>query len=419
VAELLALTKKIGCNRSVAKTTTTPATSSSVRTFLWAAAVSTVIALFVHGYLYSQHLALDVGQATKSVCDINETFSCSAVAASKFSTLFGIPVALWGFIANFGFLILLGLYPLTETGRESIARRNLLIVSGVIAAASIVMGGIAFTQMQQYCLFCMAAYVLSFLNFLFVWLANRKPAGTLMGAPAFHFKDLTPVLVVAAAGFLAGFVAHSSMQKSSGSQEMDLQAQGLVEEWKASPVRDVKVVDPLVKGASVETAKMTLVEFADFRCIHCKHAAPVIKAFAAAHPDVRVEFQPWPLDGECNSAINQSNGASCLLARVVWCAEKNKKTGWAAHDYIYDLPETYMSTAQIEGDYANMTRATQMSAAEMKACADSEEAKKVVRAQADAGSALQIQGTPSIYANKKQLSGGQSLPVLKRAYQSL
>lgn len=328
-------------------------------------------------------------------------------------------MALWGFVANFGFLVLLGIYPLTERGREQIARRNLLVVSGVIALASIVMGGIAFTQMSQYCLFCMAAYVLSFLNFFFMWAVNRKPEGNLLGAPVFKLKDFTPIVVIAIAGLLGVMVADSSMKKSSGSQELDSQARGLVEEWRSGVVRDIKVVDPLVKGASVETAKMTITEFADFRCIHCKHAAPVIKAFAAAHSDVRVEFQPWPLDGECNSAISQSNGVSCLLARVVWCSEKNKKTGWAAHDYLFEMNEPYMSTAQIEAAYPAMQSITQLTPAEMKTCADSDDAKKVVRSQADAGIALQIQGTPAIYANKKSLPGGQTLPVLKAAYNSL
>lgn len=388
------------------------------RTLLWGAAATTLIALFVHGYLYSQHLALDMGQATKSVCDINATFNCSAVAASKFSTLFGIPVALWGFMANFGLLVLLGLYPLTESGRQTIARKNLLLVSGVIAFASIAMGAIAFTQMSQYCLFCMAAYVLSFLTFGFLWFANRSE-GTSVSDRAYVPKDATPVIVIALAGLLGGFVAHSSMQKSSGSGELDLQAQQLVQEWQSGPERAIQTVDPLVKGPAADQAKMTLVEFADFRCIHCKHAAPVIKAFAAAHPDVRVEFQPWPLDGECNSAISQANGVSCLLARVVWCAEKNKKTGWATHDYLFEQPEPYMTTAQTEGAFPALQSATQMTPAELKACTDSDESKKAVRAQADAGTALQIQGTPAIYANKKQLPGGQSLPVLKRAYQSL
>ncbi len=388
------------------------------RTFLWASAVTTIIALFVHGYLYSQHLALDVGQASKSVCDINATFNCSAVAASKYSTLFGYPMALWGFMANFGFLVLLALYPLTETDRRPIARKNLLLVSGVIALASIAMALIAFTQMSQYCLFCIAAYILSFLTFGFVFAANRADAGSKFAGSAYGPKDLTPVAIVAAAGLLGVAVAHSSMTKSSGSADLDLQAKQLVQEWQTSPERQIQTVDPLVKGPDADKAKMTLVEFADFRCIHCKHAAPVVKAFAAAHPDVRVEFQPWPLDGECNSAISQANGASCLLARVVWCAEKNKKTGWATHDYIFDQ-DTYMTAAQIEGAFKDMQAVTQMTPAEMKACTDSDESKKIVRAQADAGTALQIQGTPSIYANKKQLPGGQTLPVLKRAYQSL
>ena len=98
----------------------------------------------VHGYLYSQHLDLKFGTMVgKSICDLNDTFSCSAVAASKYSEVFGIPIALLGFFANLAVLVLLAMWPFTEDEKRPIARRNLLIATGGIAAVSIVMGTIS------------------------------------------------------------------------------------------------------------------------------------------------------------------------------------------------------------------------------------------------------------------------------------
>ncbi|MES2856464.1 MAG: thioredoxin domain-containing protein [Bdellovibrionota bacterium] len=171
-------------------------------------------------------------------------------------------------------------------------------------------------------------------------------------------------------------------------------------------------------GASKENAKLTLVEFADFRCIHCKHAAPTIKAFLNAHPDVRLEFQTWALDGECNSKISSANGASCLLGRSVWCAEKQNQKGWAAHEYIFEQ-EMYPALESVKQALPAIAKAAGMTAEAMLACTDSEEAKAAVRAQADLGGTLNIQGTPAIFANGRLLPGGQVLQVLREAHGSV
>jgi protein-disulfide isomerase len=378
---------------------------------LWLAAVMAVLALFVHGYLYAQHLALQAGEVTKSLCDINEKFSCTAVSASKYAEILNVPVALWGLMANLAFLILILVLLFSDEDKKPAARRNLLITALAIFAGSVVMGSISVFLMAQFCLFCMTAYVLSILLLLFTWLYVRGESSPI------RFGDFKGLLVVAAICFIGAFVVNSSMAQGAADPQTQTILNGYVDEWKATPAKDFKLVDPIVKGP--ENAKMTIVEFADYRCIHCKHAAPVLHAFVAAHPDVRLEFQPWPLDGECNSSLNQSNGASCLLARSSWCAQKNKASGWAVHDYIYGLSEIYSSVDAVKADLGKIAEAAGMSEAEMRTCTDSDAAKTAVREQANVGTNLNIQGTPTIYVNKKLLSGGQSLPVLQRAYQTL
>lgn len=384
-------------------------------TYLWLAAIMATLALIVQGYLFIQHLALQSGEYTKSLCDINEKFDCSAVSASQYAVILGVPVALWGFMANIAFLVLLVVAWLSDDEKKPAARRNVLLTAFGIVIGSIVMGSISMFLLSKFCIFCLTAYVLSILLLTFVWLAFRGV--TLFSA--IKVKDFVPLLVTAAVVFVGAFIINSSAAQGNDVNSTANQAafSQFINDWQASPAKDFKLVDPLVMGP--DNAKMTITEFADFRCIHCKHAAPILHAFAASHPDVRLEFQPWPLDGECNSSLNQSNGASCLLARASWCAQKTKQAGWAVHNYIYGLSEIYPTADAVKADMPAIANAAGLSVDEMKTCTDSEAAKTAVREQANVGTNINLQGTPTIYVNKKLLSGGQSLPVLQKAYGTL
>ncbi len=384
-------------------------------TYLWLAAIMAFLALIVQGYLVLQHLALQSGEYTKSLCDINEKFDCSAVSASKYAVVFGVPVALWGFMANVAFLILLVVYWLADDDTKPAARRNVWLTGVGILLGSLVMGSISAFLLSKFCLFCMVAYALSFLLVTFVWLAFR---GVSMFANT-KVTDFVPLLATAAVVFIGAFIVNSSIAQGNDVNSPENQAAftQFINEWQLAPAKDFKTFDPLVKGS--DNPKMTVIEFADYRCIHCKHAAPILHAFVASHPDVRLEFQPWPLDGECNSSLNQANGASCLLARTSWCAQKTKNSGWAVHDYIYGLPEIYSSAEAVKADLPALATAAGMSVQEMKTCTDSDAAKTAVREQANVGTNINLQGTPTIYVNKKLLSGGQSLPVLQKAYNAL
>ncbi len=441
MADLLDLTKKIGCNPIVTNTNETsskyPGASSknsgssrgsqaSTKTFLWVAIASTALAILDHGYLLAEHYRLRFGEAGgKSLCDISETMSCAAVSASKYSEFLGVPMAMWGAAANLVLLLLLAWWPMTDENKKPAARRNILLVSGFIAIASIVMGAVSSFLIQKLCPFCILAYVLSFISFGAAWLALRPSAsrGTkALSIPGFQFSDLTPVLVLAAIGAVGSMIANDQVKKSYGFRDMGPFVQEKVAEWASSPQVQINTLQPLVKGASPENAKMTIVEFADFRCIHCKHASPVLKAFVNAHPDTRLEFQAWPLDGECNSAISRANNASCLLARTVYCAEKaapGTGKGWSAHDYVFENQERWVSVDAIKGAYAEIASASGIAADQLATCADSDEAKEAVKKQADVGVGLNLQGTPTIYVNGRKLQAGQVLSVLSGVHQNL
>lgn len=384
-------------------------------TFFWLAAVTALLAVGVHLYLYMQHLAIESGEFTKSICDINEKFDCTSVSMSKYAEFLNVPVALWGTIANLIFLVLgLAILPLSDDSKKEAARRNVFICALGIFLATIVMASISLFLLSKFCLFCMTAYVLSILMLIFTWLWLRDDRALFANV---KFGDFTPLIVCAVVGFVGGFITQSTMAPGANSPEQQAELNGMVNQWKAASTRDFKLVAPLTAGP--ENAKMTIVEFADYRCIHCKHASPVFHTFVSSHPDVKFEFQPWPLDGECNSALQQANGASCLLARVSYCADKLKHAGWDVHDYIYDLPEIFPSVEAVRAALPDLAKAGHMTNEELASCADSDEAKTIVRQQAEVGQSINLEGTPTVYANQKLLQGGQVLQVLQKAYDSL
>ncbi len=387
------------------------AVSSS--TFLWIAGISTLAAIGVHTYLLNEHYALRFGTATgSSLCNINATWSCAAVSASRFSELLGFPVALLGASANAVLLLFLAWFGLAEVEQKPSARASVLTLSGFIAATSVVMGVISSVILKKGCPFCVVAYVLSFITFAAAWMGLRFVPSRPLGS----FK--TPIIIVAVAAF-ATMIARDNIGKSYQSDDLQRYAQEKVREWKNAPAVSIQTSDPLVEGASKETAKMTIVEFADFRCSHCKTAAPVLHAFVSAHPDVRLEFQTWPLDGECNTAISRTDGASCLLARAVYCAQSSGGNGWAAHGYIFENQEQMMGVETIKGFLPKIAEAAGVPADKFTACTASPEAKTAIEKQAAVGTSLQLQGTPTVFANGKRLEGGQIMTVLTEAYRSL
>ncbi|MES2966029.1 MAG: vitamin K epoxide reductase family protein [Bdellovibrionota bacterium] len=388
--------------------------SSSSKFFIWGAALFAIGAMVVHSILYSHHLDLHFGAVTGPMsCDLNSTFNCSAVTASRYSSFFGIPIALWGFAANFGFLLLLAMWPFTDDDKKPIAKRNLLLVSGFIAVTSIVMGVVSTLFVGAACIYCIGAYVLSFLMLVCTVYGTRS----VVMARDFVPGTFTSVIVVAVVGFVGVFIADDSIKRSSNYDQIEKSVNPYIQSWQATAPVAIQTIDPLVKGPAADKARMTVVEFADFRCSHCKHAAPTMKAFSDAHPDVRFEFQAWPLDGECNSLITQTNGASCLLARLVWCAEKNAGQGWAMHDAIYAREEPYFNSDAIFAALPDLTKGTTIDPVALKACADSDEMKVKIRKMSELGAALNLKGTPTIFANGRLLPGGQTLPVLNKAYE--
>ncbi|AFY01755.1 fused vitamin K epoxide reductase/thioredoxin [Bdellovibrio bacteriovorus] len=397
--------------------------TASKSKFLLIAMIATLIGVGIHIYLTLHYYDIKFGlSAGDSMCNINEVLNCDAVTASKFSALLGVPIALWGAMTNLVLVYFLGVTRFNLVQDSDRTSRYALLLSGVTVVASVVMGLISVTAMSNLCIFCISAYVLSIIGFIFTWMgaedvtaenisndikdiftSERWVAGFLLAIPAF------------------AFLANIMYLESHGLSDVEKMAKEKVAYWQVAPQQNFDLTKGLSMQKGTEEPVMTIVEFADFRCGHCKHAAAPLHNFTKNHPDVRLIYKPFPLDGTCNEAMKNGggDGISCGLAFATLCSEKIAQKGWVAHDYIFDNQEEITRMMNLDKNLESIATATGIQLEELKTCVKGTEIPEVVRNTAKEGEVAQIRGTPAIFVNGKLLDSGQLIPVLEAAYKTL
>ncbi len=147
-------------------------------------------------------------------------------------------------------------------------------------------------------------------------------------------------------------------------------------------------------------AKVTIVEFADYQCPHCKHASEAIKGLLKKHKDlVKLVYIDFPIKGD----------SSRKIAFGTYCAGKKGK-GVEYHNLAFSK-QTALHQADAASDLAQELG---LNGGEFKSCLDSKEAAAFVAKGEEQGKALGITGTPAIYVNGvKQL--GYDADALEKA----
>lgn len=396
--------------------------TGSKNKYLLLALLTTLAAIGVHIYLTQHYYGVKFGLGEGgSICNVNEVLNCDAVTASKFAAFLGLPVALWGVATNLILFCFIGLTRYNLTQDRAKTSRYTFLLSLTTVLASVVMATISVTAMNNLCLFCIAAYVLSVIGFVAICLGAEKVS---MKNIVEDIKDLFVtdrwVLGYLVAIPVIAFLANLMYLESHGLSDIEKIANDKVVYWQSAPPQTFDLSTGLTLQVSDKEPVMTIVEFADFRCPHCKHAVPSLHAFTKSHPDVKLIFKPFPLDGTCNDAIKGGgDGISCGLAVAVMCAEKINKTGWKAHNYFFDNQMEIIQAQSLEKNLQAVSPVIGIPEADLKACVEGPEVKAAVIKMAAEGATAQIQGTPAVFVNNRVLNGGQLLPVLDAAYKSL
>jgi len=379
-------------------------------------------ALATHFYLskhfFELHLGLSSGTAA---CNINSTFNCDTVSASKYATLFGIPMALWGLTTQLILFLFTINYTLGLSSDRSRLGRYSFYLSFFVAGTSIAMGSISLFFLSSYCLFCMLAYLLSFINlFAITSSLDTKPWSNLVEDLRFAVTTNKGVGIAVLSIIPLTFLFNNMFLDHFGGSLLKDSVESSFFGW-SDPATPIKTFsnDGLTKGP--ENAKMVIVEFADFLCPHCKHAAPSLKVFTDSHSDVKLIFKAFPLDGSCNAdaKMPKGDGTRCVLAKTVFCAEKLAKKGWDIYEKVFELQEKIYTSGNSTEILKTLMEENKIDNAAMETCRNSEDVHKSIVAQSQEGMQAQIEGTPSIFVNNRLLTRGQLIPVLQRVYDSI
>jgi protein-disulfide isomerase len=165
----------------------------------------------------------------------------------------------------------------------------------------------------------------------------------------------------------------------------------------APPRANVEVADNQVLGP--KTAKVTLVEFADYECPYCQKVAADVKKVAADFGD-KVAFTykdfPLPMHSRAEKA-----------AEATRCASKQNKY-WEFHDELFHSKELDVDQLKAQA------RALQLDPIQFDKCLDSGAEAAAVEKDRKEGVRLGITGTPSFFINGHYLSGALDYAALRQ-----
>jgi protein-disulfide isomerase len=145
-------------------------------------------------------------------------------------------------------------------------------------------------------------------------------------------------------------------------------------------------------------AKVTLVEFSDFECPHCRELYEALKAVETRYPQVRIVYKDFPLTTIHPWAQTAALGGRCAY-------DQSPEAFWKVHNAIFDNQDL-LSNENVWDKLVDFATQAGLNADTFKACLSSPGAEKAVDANHDDGVALEVGSTPTVYVNGRPMVGG-------------
>lgn len=369
--------------------------------------------IFTFAYLTYHHYSLILGLGSASLCEISQKLNCDAAALSSYSEFLGLPISVIGLSFSAVMLLIFVFIKFGWLDTTKLIEQSLKYLFLFAAMISIGLGLISVFKLGVVCPFCFLSYIFAIINFILIFKIFNNHGFSIPAINDFsgHNGYYCSLLFVP---FLAWFTA-STIQSSFGYDKLKELIPEKISQWQTMPVQKFDSKLGLKKGDL--TSAITLVEFADFKCPHCKAAAETIKNFAKGQPKVKIIFKPFPLDGNCNPNINsKGDNSRCQMAALVLCTEKIAQKGWELHDYFFENQESLSQIADIKPSFKEFSDNLKLNSDEIIKCSESSEAYDSLRKMSEEAKVADVEGTPTIYLNNKKLNYGQFLQVLKTAY---
>ncbi|HYB98524.1 MAG TPA: vitamin K epoxide reductase family protein [Candidatus Limnocylindrales bacterium] len=351
-------------------------------------------------YVHAQIASM--GATYESFCSVNSSINCDAVLSSSYARLAGIPVAWLALAAYVTMAVLFFMAARSSGARQQTHLRlaTILVIGAVVFSAY--MAVISAAVLQTVCLLCMGLYVVALALTALVLAASRQARrlgsqGLTAGA-----AGMTLAGAVVAVAFLALVTwPRATATAGIGSLEEARAADPDFYAWyTALPVVDVASL--LREGHEAPKAgKVTIVDFSDMECGHCRKNFQTLVKLRERQPDVvELVHRHFPLDASCNEAVPASiHPNACKAAQAVECAGQQGKLEPMTQILFENQGQLFAE------NLVRLAGKIGLDLDKFRACLDSKQTLPAVIEDCRAGARLAITSTPTIFIQGRRVRG--------------
>ncbi len=361
------------------------------------------LGILISGELTRIHFFAHTDPAFHSKCAINEAVDCQTVALSPYSVFAGLPISVWGMIGYLlmAVLAVLGIignriHPLWPCG-------GLLFFSSLSLVVSVILAFVSFTRIDSICLFCMASYAIN-LSLLGLCIAGFYRSG--MNPIAALITDAR-TLVTPPAGvitIIGGGVIISAV--------LCITPYWDIAGWSDLPRLPHGVDETGEHWIGASSPIITIIEFSDYECPHCRKAHKKMRLLAAGYPEkVRLYHRHLPLDKACHPMMKKAfHNHACNFAKAAECAGQQGKF-WEMNDALFSQQD------KIKASDVKVTRlAVQLGldSSVFKQCMAGRQATAKIEEDLKTAIKMRLNGTPTFLIGGDKYVGHVPKSVLTR-----
>jgi protein-disulfide isomerase len=184
---------------------------------------------------------------------------------------------------------------------------------------------------------------------------------------------------------------------------------GEIMPFGAKPYAPAK--EALLKGINgpargPEKSPVTIVEFSDLQCPHCKDAQPVIEKLLADEPNARFVFQSYPLPMH-NWAAKAAYYGDCV-------GRSSSDAFWKFIQGTFDQ-QSNLTESNADEKLTAIADASGVKGTDIATCAAKPDTKSRVDKSIALGQSVGVTGTPTVYVNGRRIGNVVGVPpeVLK------